>query len=94
MKAGVTQHTSVCSRTYANTHTQMLKDMVMHLEDPGVKTKVIEREVEIYQSRKIPRLVLKERQSRKFSSLGLYVHRDYALKRLQRFRFNKRRYTT
>ena len=49
----------------------MLKDMVMHLEDPGVKTKVIEREVEIYQSRKIPRLVLKERQSRKFSSLGL-----------------------
>ena len=49
----------------------MLKDMVMHLEDPGVKTKVIEREVEIYQGRKIPGLVLKERQSRKFSSLGL-----------------------
>ena len=71
MKAGVTQHISDCSRTYANTHTQMLKDMVMHLEDPGVKTKVIEREVEIYQGRKIPGLVLKERQSRKFSSLGL-----------------------
>ena len=55
--------------------------MVMHLEDPGAKTKVIEREVKIYQGRKIPGLVLKERQSRKFSSLGLYVHRDYALKR-------------
>ena len=37
-----------------NEHTQMLKDMVMHLEDPGVNTKVIEREVEIYQGRKIP----------------------------------------
>ena len=57
--------------------------MVMHLEDPGVKTKVIEREVKIYQGRKIPGLVLKERQSRKFSSLGLYVHRDYALKRFK-----------
>lgn len=77
-----------------HTHTQTLKDMVMHLEDPGAKTKVIEREVKIYQGRKIPGLVLKERQSRKFSSLGLYVHRDYALKRLQRFRFNKRRYAT
>ena len=55
--------------------------MVMHLEDPSVKTKVIGREVKIYQGRKIPGLVLKERQSRKFSSLGLYVHRDYALKR-------------
>ena len=25
-----------------HTHTQTLKDMVMHLEDPGAKTKVIE----------------------------------------------------